>query len=114
MGSDFIKQQGEDAWIGDAVLSVYARTRVLREQGKISANDERLLVSNRIINSYAQPTKTEALIGRRFRESGFDAAMLWIRENLEPVWAKQTEKRMKASGGSKVAAARERKTRRKR
>ncbi len=104
MGSDRIKQEREEAWIGDAVLLIYARMRVMRECGTINSQAEQQLTGNRFLNSFGEPTSTEAAIGRRFLAEGLDSALVWIKENLEPVYAMQEQRRVKASGGPKVAA----------
>lgn len=112
MGSDQIKRQREEAWIGDAVLLLYARQRVLREHGTVNSRAEQLLTANGQLSSFSQPTETEACIGRCFTAQGLDAAMQWIRDNLEPIYARQELARIKAAGGPRVAAARNRNRRR--
>jgi hypothetical protein len=113
MGSDQIKQQREEAWIGDAVLLLYARQRVLREQGTVNSRAEQLFTANGQLSSFSQPTETEACIGRCFTAHGLDAAMQWIRDNLEPIYAKQELARIKAAGGSRVLSAQKRSRRKK-
>lgn len=93
--SDDLKQLQEDAWLGDAVLEVYARQRVLRERGGIDEEMRKNLTRNSFLNCIANPTVAEANIGRRFRAGGLDAAWAWIAEHLEPVFAKQEANRQR-------------------
>lgn len=114
MSEQTIKELREEAWIGDAILLLYARLRVLREHGRINAEALKLLTSNCFIGTFASATENEAAIGRRFTEGGLDAAMAWIHENLEPLFARQERNRQGAAGGSKTARATARKQTRRR
>lgn len=96
--SDDLKQLQEDAWLGDAVLEVYARQRVLRERGGIDEEMRKNLTRNSFLNCISQPTVVEAHIGRSFIAGGMDAACAWIAQHLEPVFAKQEANRMRGKG----------------
>ena len=88
-----IKTLREEAWIGDAVLELYARAKVLREQGALNAPAKTRFVRNQFLNCFGQPTKVEAEIGRCYRARGLDEAFAWIEKNLEPLFLKQEKKR---------------------
>ncbi len=88
----------EDAWIGDAVLCLYARTRILREQGMVNGPRCELMTSNHFLSATGDPTKVEAEIGRVYASAGLDAAFAWIEERLMPVFARQEEKRLRGLG----------------
>jgi hypothetical protein len=79
----------QEAWIGDAVLELYARTRILDEEHR--RNTPRLIrfVRNAFLNHLGQPTRVEAEIGQRYASGGLDAAFAWIREHIEPLFLKQ-------------------------
>ena len=79
----------QEAWVGDAVLELYARTRILAEEHQRNAPKLIRFVRNTFLNSIGQPTRVEAEIGRRFTEGGLEAAFEWIREYLEPLFLKQ-------------------------
>ena len=89
MSTGEIEVLRQEAWIGDAVLELYARTRILDEEHR--RNTPRLIrfVRNAFLNHLGQPTRVEAEIGRRYREEGQDAAFSWIREHIEPLFLKQ-------------------------
>ena len=85
----------KDAWIGDAVLSLYARTRILREHGSIDGAKAERMVSNRFLSVLSEASETEAAIGRIFASDGLAAAFTWIEEQLMPVFDRQEAKRQK-------------------
>jgi hypothetical protein len=82
-----------DAWIGDAVLSLYARLHILRDGSGIDAERCRRMTSNRFLSAFGEPTAVEAGIGRVYKEKGLDAAFAYIEASLMPVFRKQEEKR---------------------
>lgn len=79
----------EEAWIGDAVLELYARTKILAECGKLDLAMKTRFTQNQFLSSIGEPTRVEAEIGRVYRAQGLEAAFDWIREKLEPVFQKQ-------------------------
>jgi hypothetical protein len=82
-----------DAWIGDAVLLLYARERVLREDGKPDGERCARMTSNQFLSAVGEPTAVEARLGRVYRKEGLAAAYAWIEEHLAPVYARQEAKR---------------------
>jgi len=90
---DLLKQLREDAWIGDAVLELYARAWILRRHGAVDAAMKTRFTCNQFLNCVANPTQVEADIGVIYQQRGLDAAFAWIRENLEPLFEKQEGKR---------------------
>lgn len=77
------------AWIGDAVLLLYARQRILQAEGV--RNDERCvrMTSNQFLGGVGEPTRVEAEIGRRYLRNGWDAACQWIDAHLMPLHERQ-------------------------
>ncbi len=96
MAKTDLKKLREQAWIGDTVLELYARSKVLRELGGINAEAKTRLTSNAFLNCLGNPTAVEARIGEIFAAEGLQAAHAWIQENLEPLYVKQEAKRLKS------------------
>jgi hypothetical protein len=85
----------EDAWIGDAVLTLYARLKILREDGKVDGEKCKRLTSNQFLGTLGEPTKVEAQIGRVYTSGGLEAAFGWIEGHLLPLFERQEENRKK-------------------
>jgi dsRNA-specific ribonuclease len=85
----------EDAWIGDAVLSLFARIRILRGDG--AQDQERFIrmTSNQFLAVIGEASQVEAEIGRVYEREGLEAAFRWIEKKLMPVFERQEEKRRK-------------------
>src|SRR4029079_17270536 len=79
----------KEAWIGDAVLELYARKLVLEETNRRDLGRKVRFVRNAFLNHLGQPTRVEAEIGKRYREGGLDTAFAWIAENIQPLFVKQ-------------------------
>jgi dsRNA-specific ribonuclease len=75
-----------EAWIGDAVLALFARSWLLQlGQGENSKDRNQMFelwVSNQFLSSFGEPTSVEATIGRTYDSGGLDAAFAFIEENL--------------------------------
>ena len=87
------------AWIGDAVLALFAREWILRQKG-IPATERaevfRLMTSNRFLSSVGEPTRMEAEIGKIYENEGLEAAFSYIESTFLPVFRKQETNRRKA------------------
>lgn len=83
----------EDAWIGDAVLALYARLKILREDGKVDGEKCQRLTSNQFLCALGEPTRVEAQIGRAYASGGLEAGFGWIEQHLLPLFARQEENR---------------------
>jgi hypothetical protein len=79
----------QQAWIGDAVLELYARTLVLGQTGQRDVNRKVRFVRNAFLNHLGQPTRVEAEIGRHYQDGGLDPAFAWIERNIQPLFLKQ-------------------------
>ena len=90
---DLVDKLRQDAWIGDAVLELYVRSHILRTHGKVDAEMKTRFTCNQFLNCFGNPTKVEADIGVVYQREGLEAAFSWIREHLEPLFAKQEAKR---------------------
>lgn len=85
----------EDAWIGDAVLTLYARLKILREDGLVDGEKCKRLTSNQFLAGLGEPTRVEAQIGRAYAGHGLEAAFDWIEQHLLPLFERQEENRQK-------------------
>ena len=91
-------QLAHDAWIGDAVLSLYARSKILSEDGRLDGEKCIRMTSNQFLSAVGEPTKVEAEIGQVYQQDGLRAAFAWIEEHLMPMFARQEENRQRKSG----------------
>jgi hypothetical protein len=91
-----LTQVQQDAWIGDAVLALWARLRILQETGGIDGPHCARITSNQCLAAIAEPSEAEARIGRAFLSGGLPAAFSWLDQNLLPILQKQEAKRLKA------------------
>src|SRR5436305_8234339 len=90
-----VEQMLGEAWIGDAVLCLYARSKILEEDGCIAAEKFTRMTSNRFLSAVGEASAVEAEIGRLYRADGLDAAFRWIDERLLPVFRRQEARRAK-------------------
>lgn len=86
-----LKEEREAAWIGDAVLALFARQFVLRERNAMDGEWFTRLTSNDFLSSFGNPTRVEASIGKLYRSEGLDAAFAWMDKELLPVFRKQMQ-----------------------
>jgi hypothetical protein len=88
------EQLVQDAWIGDAVLSLWARLKILQEDGELDGSKLIRLTSNRFLATVGEPTKVEAEIGKVYRAEGLDAANRYIESRLLPSFIRQEQNRL--------------------
>jgi len=86
-----------EAWIGDAVLALYARLKILREDGRVDGEKCKRLTSNQFLGTLGEPTKVEAEVGRVYARDGLEAAFQWIERHLLPLFDRQEANRTKRS-----------------
>ncbi len=91
--SEDLRQERETAWIGDAVLALFARQFVLRERQTMDGEWFTRLTSNDFLSALGNPTRVEAGIGRLYQEQGLEAAFAWMEAELLPLFRKQIAKR---------------------
>jgi dsRNA-specific ribonuclease len=90
---DAIRDERERAWIGDAVLALFARSWVLRELGRMDGEWFTRLTSNDFLSAFGPPTRVEAEIGDLYRREGLEAAFVWMEEHFIPLLRKQMARR---------------------
>lgn len=94
----------ETAWIGDAVLALWARSWIL-EQADIAVERRSevfiAMTSNRFLLALGEPTAVEAKIGEVYQKDGLDAAFSWMNEQLLPLFKKQMRNAERGKRGAK-------------
>ena len=88
----------QEAWVGDAVLSLYVRAKILREDGKLDGEKCVRMTSNQFLASFGEPSEVEAELGRVYQRDGLAAAFAWIEARLLPKFELQEQKRLKRLG----------------
>jgi len=88
-----IRAERECAWVGDAVLALFAREWVLKERQTMDAVWFTRLTSNDFLSAFGNPTRVEAGIGKIYREQGLAAAFAWIESEFLPLFRKQMANR---------------------
>ena len=91
----------KQAWIGDAVLGLFARNWILKKGNKMDAEMFTRMTSNVFLNSFGNPTKVEAEIGFIFNNEGLENAFSHIEKSLLPLFLKQEKKRIRQAGGKR-------------
>jgi hypothetical protein len=95
-----IEEKRSLAWIGDAVLALYARKWILSQSDiaiKERAEIFQSMTSNEFLSCRGEPTQVECEIGQVFESEGLDAAMKFIETSLMPIFLKK-KKRQKLPG----------------
>ena len=87
----------ELAWLGDAVLTLFARAYILREGLGMNPLKIAAMTSNQFLSCFGNPTKVEAELGRIYADQGLPAAFTKIETDLLPLFLKQWKKREKRS-----------------
>ncbi|MGB0290207.1 MAG: hypothetical protein ACPGH0_03150 [Opitutales bacterium] len=96
-------KQGErtEAWIGDAVLALFARQWILQRADippTQRAEAFTQMTSNQFLASLGEPTSVEAAIGKIYQSKGLQAAFDWINANCVPLYLKQRKNRQPPKG----------------
>ncbi len=89
----------EQAWTGDAVLSLFAREWILKKKRKMDAEIFTRMTSNHFLNSLGNHTQVEAKIGRIYEKEGLEKVFNYIEEELIPLFLRQEKKRIRKAGG---------------
>ena len=84
-----LRKVREAAWVGDAVLALFARQFVLRERKVMDGEWFTRLTSNDFLSAFGNPTRVEASIGALYQNEGLEAAFAWMDASLIPLFRKQ-------------------------
>ncbi len=90
-----------EAWIGDAVLELFARERILEANGAADGSKAARMTSNQFLSAFGEPTAVEAEVGRIYRTRGLPGAFEWIEERLIPLFERQEGNRRRRSGATR-------------
>ncbi len=83
----------EEAWIGDAVLCLYCRQRILDRDKVLDGEKFTRMTSNQFLTAFGDPSEVEAEIGRVYSDEGLEAAFTFIEAKLMPRFDKREAKR---------------------
>lgn len=86
---EILMREREEAWVGDAVLALYMRKLILKEQGVMDGEMFVRCTSNDFLRNIGNPTSVEAQIGRVYEEFGLQEAFDWMEHQLLPVFRVQ-------------------------
>ena len=90
---DPVRIEREEAWVGDAVLSLYARKYILHATGGMDQEEFAAMTSNSFLRAFGPPTKVESRIGRVYEQQGLEAAFALIEAEFLPLYLKQKRNR---------------------
>ncbi len=83
------------AWIGDAVLGLFAREHVLKRLGRIDTPAFLDLTSNAFLSALGRATRVEAEVGLVYQRDGLAGAFTYIEARILPHWRVQEAKRVR-------------------
>ena len=99
-----IRELKDLAWIGDAVLALYARQWLLDQPQHPLFTRQDLFVrftSNTFLQAVGEPTYVEAQIGNAYKDGGLEAGFAYIEANLQPLFKKHIHNAAKGRRGQK-------------
>ena len=94
---DKVALEREQAWVGDAVLSLFARRWLLNRDRRMNGESLTRMTSNQFLSAIGNPTSVEAKIGRLYEREGLEAAFAWLDSELVPLFEKQERNRASRS-----------------
>lgn len=99
---DRLTREREEAWVGDAVLALFVREWILREDGGLGGDKFTRFTSNEFLRAVGNPTRVEAEIGRIYQQNGLQAAFDHIGARLLPVFQQQEKVRERRLRGGQI------------
>ena len=87
-----IEEKRSLAWIGDAVLALYARKWILKQNDisiKERAEAFQSMTSNEFLSYHGEPTQVECTIGQVYEKDGLNSAFNFIETTLMPIFLKR-------------------------
>ena len=91
-----IEKKRSLAWIGDAVLALYARKWILKQNDisiKERAEAFQSMTSNEFLSYHGEPTQVECTIGQVYEKDGLNSAFNFIETTLMPIFLKKKKQR---------------------
>ncbi len=83
--------------MGDAILTLFARERILAQGAGINQERAERMTANRFLSLLGEASEVEARIGRVYRQEGLDAAFRYIESEIEPLFQKLEGKRARGA-----------------
>ena len=99
-----IQELKDLAWIGDAVLALYAREWLLQQPNHPLFTRQDLFVkftSNTFLQAIGEPTRVEAQIGIAYKNGGLEEGFSYIKTHLLPLCQKHINNATKGRRGQK-------------
>ncbi|MGJ8651847.1 MAG: ribonuclease III domain-containing protein [Opitutaceae bacterium] len=93
-----MNEQRTKAWIGDAVLALFAREWILKQSDIASEKRAEVFIqmtSNKFLSALGEPTAMEAEIGVVYDNDGLQAAFDHIEAKFIPIFQKQRNNQRK-------------------
>ncbi|MGF1449474.1 MAG: hypothetical protein ACFB20_08670 [Opitutales bacterium] len=90
------RQLRAQAWVGDAVLALWARRWILQTQGGIDDPLFQTITNNQFLASQGRPVAVEAAIAEVYERDGLDAAFAHLELTLLPLIEKRLAKDARA------------------
>ena len=89
-----LEEKRNYAWVGDAVLALFARRWILQQAKSTSTSKERAdlfqaMTSNEFLSHFGEPTQIECEIGMLFENEGLTKANHYIETQLLPNFIKK-------------------------
>lgn len=84
-----LDQLQREAWVGDAVLGLFAREWILETEGELEGEMFIRMTSNEFLQAFGKPTAVEAEIGRVYKKEGLEKANELLKTKFLPVFLKQ-------------------------
>ncbi len=104
-----IRELRDLAWIGDAVLALYARQWLLNQPDHPLFSRQELfikLTANAFLQALGEPTRVEAAIGQVYNEKGLEPAFAHIEETIRPLFEKHLRNQARGRRGQKKGGQR--------
>ena len=92
-----VEEKRNLAWVGDAVLALFARRWILQQTNipnKERAEVFQAMTSNEFLSHFGEPTKIECEIGILFENEGLTEANNYIETYLLPKFIKKQKQKM--------------------
>ena len=93
------EQEQADAWMGDAVLALFARRWILDVFGRVDGELQGLITSNQFLSRFGVPTAVEARIGRVLQAEGMGVALAFVKTWLLPEMCRHLVRQRPALSG---------------
>lgn len=90
---DLVRIEREEAWVGDAVLALFARQYILAQTGAMGQEEFAAMTSNSFLSAFGPPTRVESWIGQVYQKDGLAAAFEYIEREFLPLYLKQKRNR---------------------